>query len=381
MTVGWLAATRTRRQDGAMDLSALSDRAFKRGRLSLAARVRRLQAKSWVIAQCAVAAGVAWVIASEVFGHPTPFFAPVAALLSLGTSYGQRLRRVGEVTIGVAVGVGIADGFAHLFGRGSWQIVVVVVLAMSAAVLLDAGVLFINQAAVQAIVVVTLLPLDQGFSRIGDAFIGGAVALVAATVVPGAPLRRPREEAAKVTMELSRLLRLARQSAFDIDPEQASDTLDRARETEALLAELRAAADEGIEVVRSSPFRRKSATHVRSIAEVVAPLDRAIRNTRVLIRRVMVSARLDETMPPDYLNLLDDLADVTEQIALEFAANRSPEAAQDHLIELAERTASASEPLTLSAAVVLGQMRSLVIDLLELAGLDHATAISLIPAR
>jgi uncharacterized membrane protein YgaE (UPF0421/DUF939 family) len=364
-----------------MDLSALGDRAFERGRLSLAARVRRLQAKSWVIAQCALAAGAAWVIASEVFGHPTPFFAPVAALLSLGTSYGQRLRRVGEVTIGVAVGVGIADGFAHLFGRGSWQIVVVVALAMAAAILLDAGVLFINQAAVQAIVVTTLLPLDQGFSRIGDAFIGGAVALVAATAVPGAPLRRPREAAAMVTMELARLLRLARQNAFDVDVDQASDTLDRARETEVLLAELRAAADEGIEVVRSSPFRRKSATHVRSIAEVVEPLDRAIRNTRVLIRRVMVSARLGETMPPDYLELLDEIADVTELIAREFAANRSPEAAQERLIELAKRTATASEPLTLSAAVVLGQMRSLVIDLLELAGVDHATAISLIPAR
>ena len=52
--------------------------------------------------QCAVAAGVAWLIAADLLGHPTPFFAPVAAVVSLGTSYGQRLRRVAEVTLGVA---------------------------------------------------------------------------------------------------------------------------------------------------------------------------------------------------------------------------------------------------------------------------------------
>ena len=44
-----------------------------------------------------------------MFGHPTPFFAPIAAVVSLGTSYGQRLRRVAEVTLGVAIGVFVGD--------------------------------------------------------------------------------------------------------------------------------------------------------------------------------------------------------------------------------------------------------------------------------
>ena len=70
------------------------DRAWSRGRTSLPARVARLRSKSWQIAQCAVAAGVAWFIAADLLGHQTPFFAPIAAVVSLGTSYGQRLRRV-----------------------------------------------------------------------------------------------------------------------------------------------------------------------------------------------------------------------------------------------------------------------------------------------
>jgi uncharacterized membrane protein YgaE (UPF0421/DUF939 family) len=365
-----------------MELSTLSDLAWQRGRLSVSARLRRLQAKAWMIGQCAVAAGVAWLVATEVFGHPSPFFAPVAAVVCLGTSYGQRLRRVAEVSIGVSIGIGTADLFTNLFGHGApWHITVIVAIAMSAAVLLDAGVLLINQAAVQSIVVITVLPLDGGVSRIVDALIGGGVALVAATVVPGAPLRRPREAAAKVTAELARLLRSASSSARAIDMEQASDTLDRARETESSLNELRTAASEGLEVVRSSPFRWRNRPHVRSIAEVVEPLDRALRNTRVMIRRIEVSARLEETMPPDYLAILDQLAEAADTMARELAANRSPEVAQPRLTEIAEITADASEPLTLSAAVVLGQMRSLVVDLLQLSGLSHHEAVSAVPPR
>ena len=96
------------------------DRVWVRGRTSVRARLRRLESKRWQIAQCALAAGVAWLIAADLFGHPTPFFAPVAAVVALGTSYGQRLRRVAEVTIGVAVGVFLADLLVVLarLGRG-----------------------------------------------------------------------------------------------------------------------------------------------------------------------------------------------------------------------------------------------------------------------
>lgn len=364
-----------------MDLSTLSDRAWERGRLSVSARLRRLQSKAWVIGQCALAAGLAWVLATTVLGHRTPFFAPVAAVICLGTSYSQRLRRVAEVSVGCSVGIGVADLFTHLAGRGSWQIVAVVAVAMSAAVLLDAGVLLVNQAAVQSLIITTLVPLDGGLSRIEDALIGGAVALVAATVVPNAPLRRPREEAATVIRALARSLRAALESARDIDHEQASDTLDQAREMETLLNDLRAAASEGLEVVRSSPFRRGSKQQVRSITDIVGPVDRAIRNTRVLIRRIVVSARLGETMPPDYLFLLDELAQATDDIADRLGADNPPDTVQPRLTDIALATGDATEPLTLSAAVVLGQIRSLVVDLLELSGRTQHEAVSLVPAR
>jgi uncharacterized membrane protein YgaE (UPF0421/DUF939 family) len=56
---------------------------------------------------------------------------------------------------------------------------------MSLAVLLNAGPMLITQAGVQAAIVTTLVPATAaGLDRWLDAVVGGAVALVAAAVVP-----------------------------------------------------------------------------------------------------------------------------------------------------------------------------------------------------
>ena len=102
--------------------AATLDLALSRGRTSLRERLGRVRDKLWQIGQCAVAAGVAWFVAADLLGHPTPFFAPIAAVVSLGTSYGQRLRRVAEVTAGVALGVFAGDLLTHLLGSGGWQL-------------------------------------------------------------------------------------------------------------------------------------------------------------------------------------------------------------------------------------------------------------------
>ncbi|MCW2838313.1 MAG: hypothetical protein JWQ15_2427 [Marmoricola sp.] len=354
--------------------------AVARSRTSLRARRARLRAKSFQIAQCAVAAGVAWVIASDVLGHQTPFFAPIAAVVSLGTSYGQRLRRVAEVTVGVAIGVFVGDLLTHWLGSGGWQITLIVSLAMSTALLLGQGVLFVNQAAVQAIVVSTLVPSSgAAFIRWTDALIGGAVALVAAAVVPRAPLRRPREQAGVVVRKIAVLLRAAAASIGDGDVQRALGVLRDARTTDELLVELRAAADEGLSVVRSSPFRRRHRGRVRAMAELVEPLDFALRNTRVLVRRVAVAAYRGESIPPSYAALLEELADCADAIADELGAGRAATAVRDRLVAVGRATARVERSRGLSSEVVLAQIRSLVADLLAVTGMDSLAAVDQIP--
>jgi uncharacterized membrane protein YgaE (UPF0421/DUF939 family) len=363
------------------DLGDLGPRVLARGRLSTHQRLGRLRSRGWQIGQCAVAAALAWLGATTLLDHPRPFLAPVAAIVCLGVSYGQRLRRVAEVMVGVAVGVFIADLFIRWVGTGLWQITLIVAVSMTIAVLLGAGNLMVTQAAVQSVTVAILLPVPEaGFNRWLDALVGGAVALVAATLVPQAPLRRPREQAARIVQDLGRLLRAAADSVASGNVDDAVETLQQARATEAALGDLRTAAREGVDVVSSSPLRRRHRGPVRRMAQLVVPLDRAIRNTRVLVRRTVTATRAGETIPDSYLALVDRIADATDIIAEEFAAGRLPAAAREHLADIAEQTAIERLQGGLSAAVVLAQVRSIVIDLLQLTGLSVDEARELMPA-
>ena len=356
------------------------DRAWTRGRTSLAARVHRLHDKSWQVAQCAVAAGVAWLIAADLLGHDTPFFAPIAAVLSLGTSYGQRLRRVVEVAIGVALGVLVGDLVVQAIGVGAWQLTLIVGTAMAVAFLLDGGQLFVTQAAVQSIVVSTLLPdPDAGLTRWTDALIGGAVALVAATVVPAAPLRRPREQAALVVRKIADLLRTASGVMVDGEAEPAMDLLADARSTDYLIRELQAAADEGLSVVASSPFRVRHRGGMRQMSELVDPLDRALRSTRVLVRHTAVCAYHRRPVPRSYALLAADLATACDQIAVELEDNKMAVEARPAVLAVGEATGEVDRAEELSADAILAQIRSVVTDLLLLTGMDPLEATDSLP--
>lgn len=353
-----------------------------KGRTSLRLRAHRVQDKGFAIAQCAIAAGVAWWIAADVLGHTMPFFAPIAAVVSLGISYGQRLRRVVEVTVGVAVGVALGDTLTHVVGNGGWQIALIVALGMAVALLLDAGPLLMTQAAVQGIVVAALAPpAGEALLRWTDALIGGAVALVAATVVPRAPLRRPREQAARVVSTIASLMRAGAESLVDGDVDRALGVLAEARATDPLIQELRAASAEGLSVVASSPFRRHHGGALRYLADLVDPLDVALRDTRVLVRRVAVAAYRREEVPASYAALVKDLADLADGVAAQLSAGRMSTAIIEPLITLGKATAEVERSEGLSALVILAQVRSVIIDLLAVSGMDTLDATDVIPLR
>ena len=356
------------------------DRLWMRSRTSLGERVQRLRSKGFLVAQCAVAAGVAWWLAQQLLGHPVPFFAPIAAVLSLGTSYGQRLRRVAEVTLGVSVGVLVGDLLVLQLGTGWWQLVVIVALAMSVAFLVGGGQLLVNQAAVQSIVVSTLLPDPaSGLTRWTDALVGGVVALAAATVVPAAPLRRPREQAARVMRKIAELLRCASEVMVHGELDPALELLADARATDHLIRELQDAADEGLAVIASSPFRVRHRGDMRQMAELVDPLDRALRSTRVLVRRAAVVVYHHRQVPLSYSSLCFALAEATDVVADELGANRMAVAARPALLAVGHQTAMVERTTDLSAEVVLAQIRSLVVDLLLLTGMDSLQATDALP--
>jgi uncharacterized membrane protein YgaE (UPF0421/DUF939 family) len=136
------------------------------------------------VVQAALAAGLSWFVAVHLFGHRAPLFAPVTAIVCIDMTLGQRLRRAIELILGASVGLGVGALLISAIGTGPWQIAVVVALATSVAVLLDGRAVINVQAAVSAILVVTLyVPADTSrIDRLFDGVIGAAIGLAIVAV-------------------------------------------------------------------------------------------------------------------------------------------------------------------------------------------------------
>jgi len=361
--------------------ASLAPRAARRSKASVHHRLTRLRHRSFFIVQCATAAAVAWWVATALLHHQSAFFAPVTVMISLGMSYGQRLRRVIDVTIGVAIGVLVGDIFVHFFGSGVWQIAIVAMTAMTVAVLFGAGTMLVSQAGVQSIIVTTLVAQPGvALSRWLDAVVGGSVALLAATITPASPLRRPRAQAAVVVVELSAILACTAEALRQNDKDLVTSALARARNSEHALDELRDLSAEGIAVVRLSPFRRRDLPGVQAIADLLVPLDHAIRNIRVLVRRASVALWEGEDVPPTYIDLISSLADVTAEIAGQLSERRLSRRSRDALTAIAQSSSLVAAHPGLSAEVIRAQVRSAVVDLLMLTGLTYDEARARVPA-
>jgi uncharacterized membrane protein YgaE (UPF0421/DUF939 family) len=333
-----------------------------------------------MIAQCSVTAGVAWLIASLLLGHEVPYFAAAAAILVLGMAYGQRLRRGVDVAIGVTLGVALGDLWLILFGAGVWQVVLVCGIAMSVATLVGAGPLITTQAGTNSIAVLVMAPSPiYGFERWTDAAIGSTLALLVAAVAPSGPLRKPGEVAAKVVAGMADTLGAAADALAAKDEHAASAVLDRVQTTERDLVAFDIAAAEGLDVVRASPFRRRQLGLAIALSDLHQPLDSAVRNLRILVRRCVVAIWRGDEVPAAYQDSLRRLAEACRFISAEFAEHRFPTAARDQLREIGEATAHVQLTHSVSAVVILAQIRSIVVDTLELTGMSYLEARELVP--
>jgi uncharacterized membrane protein YgaE (UPF0421/DUF939 family) len=171
--------------------------------------VRRWRTARWAVVQTAVAAAVAWYLAHDVLGHPQPFFAPISAAVSLSASYvlpGQRaLQLIGGVTLGIGIGVGVQ----HIAGTGPLAFALAAVVGMYVAVTLSGGffgqgLMFVNQTAVSAILMIALHQAGTGTERLIDAVLGGGVVLAISLVLfPAQPRRLLNNAICAVFAELS----------------------------------------------------------------------------------------------------------------------------------------------------------------------------------
>jgi hypothetical protein len=366
---------------GLTDVGSLREgRLFSRARRGFQAGVERLRINGWSVIQTAVAASVAYFLAVILFGHEQPFFAPIAAVVSLGVTLGQRWRRAVELAFGVAVGLTVADLLVLVIGTGAARIGVVVFLAMAAAVFFGASSLLVNQAAISALLVVVLQPPHDVFdpTRFLDALIGGSVALTINYLFPINPERLVERAARPVLDELAAVLEEIADALRDGDRDAVERALTRARTIdEDRVTSFYEALAAGYETARLSPTRRRALEHLELYANAGTRIDLAVINTRVLARGAANALRRGDSIPPLLPEAVFDLARAVRALATYLKESRGPEEARRFALEAARKASEIlKERHDLAASVLVGQIRSAAVDLLRSTGMSQAEALA-----
>jgi uncharacterized membrane protein YccC len=342
---------------------------------ALRRRAGRVRLAALPIAQSAVAAAVAWQLASLV--NPKPFFAPISAVISLGLARGRARLRAVELVLGVAVGIAVADVIVTVLGTGTLVVALVVALAMAAALMLGAGTILVNQAAVSAILVATLQPPTNGISpdRFLDALIGGVVALLVGQVLfPRDPLKAMANAAQPVVEDLARSLTVSARALREGDLQLAERALQMARAVDEDLLGFHDAVTVARETMPVLPARRPR-ERLPLYAEAVQRMEYAVRNTRVLERRAVATIRRHGPAPPALAEAVELLAEAVRALGLQLAEpGHEVEVRRCALRAAARATATIAGDPGLSNLVIAAQIRSTAMDLLRGSGMGAEEA-------
>lgn len=320
--------------------------------------------KSWrVILRLSIAPALAWWLSMQLFGHSQAFFAPIAAILALTVGAGVRAPVVVEIVIGAALGILVGELFILSIGRGFWQLTLVVALAMISARFFRLPGLAVTQAVISAVLLVAIVPapgvVDPALTRFVDALLGGTVALAMIVLIPANPVREIDLGMRRLRQELSQILAKTADALRTHDASRATEALEHARGTQGMVDTVGTLADSVGEMARISPFRWGQRTAVVARTAALVDLDHAVRNTRVLSRRVAAMLRNGESAPVGLVEALDRLS----ELALEESAG--PEA----LVAVARRAiVTATENLTINTAAIASQIRAIVADMLLATG-------------
>ncbi|MBX6764365.1 MAG: FUSC family protein [Rubrobacteraceae bacterium] len=347
-------------------------------RYRMAGALGRLRANGGLILRKAVAAGVAWGVAHVLLGHQNPSFAAIAAIISLGAAAGREGRQAVELVLGVACGLAIADVFVSAIGSGAVQIGVVVALATAVALLIGESELLVTEAAVSALLMVTLVPASPApfTGRFLDALIGSGMALAVRAVFPENPRRKVREAARPVFGELAGVLEEVAGALEAGDLEWAERALGRARAMDGRVEDLREALSSGYGASRLSPARRRALGELGFYSTAAGQLDLAVRNVRVLARAARALIRSGHPRAQGLPAAVRQLAGSVGALGVYLERLENPGEARALALEAAAgATAVLVEHKELETSMLVGQIRSTAVDLLQASGMSYTESL------
>ena len=117
---------------------------------------------------------------------------------------------IGGLAIGAALGILVGELLVHWIGRGTWQLMLVVVLAVASARFVRLPGLALTQAVTSGVLLVAVVPVtgdvDPALARFVSALIGGLVGLATIVILPSNPVRELDRGITDMRNELARIL-------------------------------------------------------------------------------------------------------------------------------------------------------------------------------
>ena len=331
---------------------------------------RRVRPHMLAVLQTAAAAVGAWCVALLLLPTDRPAFASIAAIICLGATHGKRRLRAVELISGVILGIAVASVLVFVIGTGPLQIAVLVILAMTAALVFRGGELLTNEAAISAILIASVDPTTSGFSadRILEGLIGGGVGLaVASLLLPPDPVAMVSQVAQTMFGKLGRSLEEAADALEAGNPARAEHALVEVRRLDDDVEALEEVLSVASETARFAPARRSGIGLVKRYERTFPQIDFAVRNTRVLARYAARQVRLGEPAP----QLGEAVRELASAVWVLAALWEHPERHSD-LREIALGAARQAEAIhvaepSLLTTQIVGQIRSVAVDLVRAA--------------
>jgi uncharacterized membrane protein YgaE (UPF0421/DUF939 family) len=335
--------------------------------------VGRTVADWWLLVQATAAATAAWFIAEYMLDHEQPFFAPIAALVALNTSLGERGLNAVRLVQGVILGIVVGEVTLAALAGGYASMAIAIFAAIALARAFGGTRIVIAQAAVSAILIVAVAETEAGVERLTDALIGAGVALVFTQLLfspePVALLRRA--EAAVLERIASGLTLTARALELD-DDELAEQAVAAIRELPDDITELRRMRRASSRVARRTLVWRGHSARVVRENENADHLDLLAGSCLLLARFApSVSSPERRTLGPSVRGLAGVLAD----LAHELGNRETRQRAADRALEIANAVPGSDAPAGSTLAFAVTGIRLVATDLMIFAGLDLDDAV------
>jgi hypothetical protein len=200
--------------------------------------------------------------------------------------------------------------------------------------------------------------------------IGGLVGLLAVALLPSNPVRRVEKDVTAVLSELAALLERLSTSLRLRDQGQAWTALQEARVMEPEIQELSDTLSTALEVARVSPMRWRQREHLGLYTGSWRHIDHAVRDARVLARRIETLLRRGVEVPAGLDTAVADLAHAVRTFSSDLAEQDRFDEAVDLLVQTARSATTGLSPQAeLSAVAAVAQVRAIAADLVYATGL------------